>query len=243
MSQLEINQLSVSANGAPVIFDASLSLESSKVHILMGPNGSGKSSFLNALMGHPRYVATGGSVSLDGEDITNLSTEQKAKKGLFLSMQHLPEIAGVTLTNFLHRAYKELKNEEITPLDFYKKVESLARDANIDAGFLKKHLNSGLSGGEKKQSEMLQLMALQPTFAFLDEIDSGVDVDAMKKVYAIINTLKTKGMGFLLVSHYPNILEHVTPDTVSVIQGGRITARGKRELAEQIAKTGFDGIK
>ena len=145
------------------------------------------------------------------------------------------------MTNFLHRAYKEQKGSTITPLDFYKLMVGKAKEAGLDEGFLKKHVNSGLSGGEKKQSEVLQLIALEPQFAFLDEIDSGVDVDAMKKVYAGIKLLQEKGVGFLLVTHYANILEHLTPDKVSIMRAGKIVATGGKELAEKIAKEGFLG--
>ncbi len=242
MHTLDLKDISVSADTKTLVEGVSLTLRSGEIHILMGPNGSGKSSLLNALFGHPKYQLTKGQIILDEEDITVLPTEKKAKAGLFLSLQHLPEIAGVTMTNFLHRAYKEMKDSPITPLEFYKKMEVLATEAGLDAGFLKKHVNSGLSGGEKKQSEVLQLLALEPKFAFLDEIDSGVDVDAMKKVYAGINMLKAKGIGFLLVTHYANILEHLTPDVVSVMRAGAIVASGGSELAERIGKEGFEQI-
>lgn len=242
MSILELRGISVQGGGKILVEKVSLSLESGKVHVLMGPNGSGKSSLLNAVMGHPKYQIAHGTIILDGEDITAFSTEKKAKAGLFLSLQHLPEIAGVTLTNFLHRAYKELKGSNITPLEFYKLAEAKAKNAGIDASFLKKHVNSGLSGGEKKQSELLQLLVLEAKFAFLDEIDSGVDIDAMKKLYVGINTLKDLGVGFLLVSHHPNVLEYITPDIVSVISGGHIVASGGKELAQKIVKDGFENI-
>ncbi len=242
MNTLALKNISVTADNKNLVEGADLTLRSGEIHILMGPNGSGKSSLLNAIMGHPKYKLSGGSIELNGEDITSLATEKKATMGLFLSLQHLPEIAGVTMTNFLYRAYKEQKGSDITPLDFYKMMTTMAGDAGIDAGFLKKHVNSGLSGGEKKQSEVLQLLALEPKFAFLDEIDSGVDVDAMKKVYAGINMLREKGIGFLLVTHYANILEHVKPDAVSVMRGGKIVASGGGELAEKIGKEGFEQI-
>lgn len=242
MHTLELNNISATADGKTLVEGASLSLRSGQVHILMGPNGSGKSSLLNAIMGHPKYRLSDGAVLLDGEDITALSTEGKAKAGLFLSLQHLPEIAGVSMTSFLHRAYKEIKASTITPLDFYKMAEKMANDAGLDAGFLKKQVNTGLSGGEKKQSEVLQLLVLEPKFAFLDEIDSGVDVDAMKKVYAGINMLKEKGIGFVLVTHYTNILEHVSADMVHVMRGGKVVASGGSELIERITANGFEQI-
>ena len=226
MSTLSIEHLSVSAGEKQLLSDISLTLQSGEMHILMGPNGSGKSSLLNALMGHPRYTITEGKMVLDGEEITSLSTEKKAKLGLFLSLQHLPEIAGVTLTNFLHRAAKEVKGSTQGPLEFYRASEAKAKEAGIDPVFLKKHVNTGLSGGEKKQSEVLQLLILEPKFAFLDEIDSGVDVDAMKKVYAGIERLRASGMGFLLVTHHPKVLEHLIPDHVHILRDGALVASG-----------------
>ena len=242
MSILELTDVSVKAGDKLLLEGVSLSVESGKIHVLMGPNGSGKSSLLNAIMGHPKYMITTGKVALDDDDITELTPEKKAKAGLFLSLQHLPEIAGVTLTNFMYRAYKATKGTNMSALEFFKMSEKLALEAGIDVTFLKKSVNSGLSGGEKKQSELLQLLVLEAKIALLDEIDSGVDIDAMKKVYASINLLKAKGIGFLLVSHHPNVLEYITPDTVSVMRGGKLVATGGKELAEKIMKEGFEKI-
>ena len=242
MSNLDIQNFTVTTGGKTVVSDMSLHLKSGEIHVLMGPNGSGKSSLLNAIMGHPKYTLTTGTMLLDGEDITELPTEKKAKAGLFLSLQHLPEIAGVTLTNFLHRAYKELKDVKETPLEFYKMMDARAKEFGIDPTFLKKHVNKGLSGGEKKQSEVLQLLALEPKFAFLDEIDSGVDVDAMKRIFTVIEHLRGKGVGFLLVTHYSNILKSLTPDHVHVMKDGKLVLSGGKELALKIARDGFDAI-
>lgn len=279
MSEFLVKDLCVKADGKTVVDGASFVLRGGEVHVLMGPNGSGKSSLLNAIMGHPKYAITKGEIALDpspegpgaragGENITYLSTEKKARVGIFLSLQHLPEIAGVTLTNFLHKAYRavsrdtrsdtEIQGEtltppcgaqgltlyfpDITPLDFYKMMEARAKEFGIDASFLKKHLNAGLSGGEKKLSEVLQLLALEPKFALLDEIDSGVDVDALKKVFGVIEHLRAKGVGFLLVSHHPNLLQHVKPNQVSVMKNGKIVASGGKELVEKISSEGFDAV-
>lgn len=242
MSNLDIQNFTVTTGGKTVVSDMSLHLKSGEIHVLMGPNGSGKSSLLNAIMGHPKYILTAGTMLLDGEDITELPTEKKAKAGLFLSLQHLPEIAGVTLTNFLHRAYKELKDGKETPLEFYKMMDARAKEFGIDPTFLKKHVNKGLSGGEKKQSEVLQLLVLEPKFAFLDEIDSGVDVDAMKRIFTVIEHLRGKGVGFLLVTHYSNILKSLTPDHVHVMKDGKLVLSGGKELALKIARDGFDAI-
>lgn len=253
MSEFQVKNLCVEADKKLVVDVARFALKSGEIHVLMGPNGSGKSSLLNAIMGHPKYVITKGEITLDGRNITNLPTEKKAQAGIFLSLQHLPEIAGVTLTNFLYKAHRAQKSGlpaassaaqagEITPLDFYKMMESRAKDFGIDASFLKKHLNAGLSGGEKKLSEVLQLLALEPKFALLDEIDSGVDVDAQKNVFAVISALKAQGVGFLLVSHHPNLLQHIKPDQVSVMKNGKIVATGGKELVEKVSRDGFDAI-
>ncbi len=242
MTTLELQHISVATDDRTIVEDVSLTLRAGEVHVLMGPNGSGKSTLLNALMGHPKYRITAGALLFDGEDITELPPEKKAKKGLFLSLQHLPEIAGVTLTNFLHRAYRETNGSAMTPLEFYTYMKSIAEEVGISSEFLKKHVNSGLSGGEKKQSEMLQLLALRPRFAFLDEIDSGVDVDAMKRVYSIIDRLRKEEVGFFLVTHHTNILEHVGADAVSIMREGKLVATGGKELVERIAREGFTGL-
>jgi Fe-S cluster assembly ATP-binding protein len=240
MSEFQLKELRVEAGGKTVVDGVSLVLKAGEINVLMGPNGSGKSSLLNAIMGHPKYKITEGGVLLDGQDMTALPTEKKAQAGIFLSLQHLPEIAGVTLTNFLHKAYIAEKGTGITPLDFYKMMEARAKEFGIDANFLKKHVNAGLSGGEKKQSEVLQLLALEPKFALLDEIDSGVDVDAQKRVFAVIEHLRAKGVGFLLISHHPNLLEHVKPDYVHVMRGGKVVISGGDELIARITKEGFE---
>jgi len=242
MSEFQVNNLCVATEGKTVVDGASFAIKAGEIHVLMGPNGSGKSSLLNAIMGHPKYKITAGSVLLDAEDITQLPTEKKAQAGIFLSLQHLPEIAGVTLTNFLHKAYVAQKGAGMTPLDFYKLMDARAKEFGIDANFLKKHVNAGLSGGEKKQSEVLQLLALEPKFALLDEIDSGVDVDAQKRVFVVIEYLRAKGVGFLLVSHHPNLLQHITPDRVHVMKDGKLVLSGDNTLAAEIAAKGFDTL-
>lgn len=242
MSTLAINDLRIKADGRLVVRGANFLLHGGSLHVLMGPNGSGKSSLLNAVMGHPKYSIVEGKMLLDGEDITALPTDEKARRGIFLSLQHLPEIAGVTLTNLLHKAHIAQKGETLSPLEFYKKAEARAKEFGIDPSFLKKHINSGLSGGEKKLSEVLQLLLLEPKFALLDEIDSGVDVDALKKVFAVVEYLKKRGVGFLIVSHHPNLLSHITPDAVSVMREGKIVTTGGKELAEGIMKEGFGNI-
>lgn len=241
-NMLEVKDLSVETAEKRVVDNASLSFASGEVHIVMGPNGSGKSSLANALMGHPRYTVTGGTIILDGEDITHAPTEKRARAGLFLSMQYLPQVAGVTLLAFLHRAHKELTGEEVSVLEYYKRLEERARAVGIDPGFLRRGLNENLSGGEKKQTEMLQLLALKPKFAILDEIDSGVDIDSLQKVFRGVKLLQEEGTGFLLITHYQNILKNVTPDAVHVMKDGAIIRSGGKELAEEITERGFEAV-
>ena len=240
-NRLEINNLSVTTKeGKVVATDISISVKQGEVVILMGPNGSGKSSFLNAVMGHPKYEVTGGSIKLGDIDITKLTPEKKAKEGLFLSMQHLPEISGVPLASFLYQAKKDLTGENQSMMDFYKEASNMAQKIGVPEEFLKRSVNKGLSGGEKKLSEILQLSILKPKFALLDEIDSGVDVDALKKVFGAIKILKDEGMGFILVTHHPNVLEYIKPDMVYVMKDGKVERVGGVEIIENLKEKGFE---
>jgi Fe-S cluster assembly ATP-binding protein len=236
---LEIKNISVQADGKDVVKNVSFSVRPGEVHVLMGTNGSGKSSLVNGIMGHPKYKIAGGEIFLDDEDVTFLSTDKKAKKGLFLSLQHLPEIDGVSFTNFLYRAHKEMKGGDETLFEFHKYLSEKAAAYGLSNGFLKRSVNAGLSGGEKKQSEAFQLAFFEPKFAFLDEIDSGVDVDALDKIFHVIRELRERGTGFLLITHYGKILEKITPDYVHIMKEGRLVRSGGPELANEIAEKGF----
>lgn len=241
MRTLTINNIKVThKDGKEIVHDVSMEIRSGELHIIMGQNGSGKSTFLNALLGHPSYVVTGGTILLDGKDITNVSTEEKAKKGVFLSMQYPPEIAGVTVLSFLHQAVRLLKGEEVTVLDFYRALEGKLKKVNIDPALLKRFVNVGFSGGEKKQAEVAQLIALAPSFAFLDEVDSGVDVDALEKVFAGIEMLRKEGTAFVVVTHHGAILERLRPDFVHVMKDGSIERIGDALLAREILSKGFE---
>ena len=242
MSTLKLNNITIEREGKIVVNDASLEVHSGEVHIIMGPNGSGKSTLLNALMGHPAYKVTGGTMVLDDEDIISLPPEKKASKGIFLSMQYLPGIAGVTMLSFLHRAYRLLKGSEISVPNFYKALTAKVKAAGLDESLIKRFVNVDFSGGEKKQGEIIQLLALEPKFALLDEIDSGVDIDSLTKVFSGIEQLRKEGTGFLIVTHLGTILEKVTPDRVSVMKGGTIVCTGGAELAREILTKGFENI-
>ncbi len=237
---LELNNLHIDTkDGKALSQGVSLSVHPGKVTVLMGPNGSGKSSLLYGLMGHPAYVLKEGTIRVDDEDITTLPTEEKAKKGIFLSLQHTPEVAGVTMVNFLHRAYQGLTGKTMSVLDFYKELKTLAVSLGISEDFVKRELNAGFSGGEKKISEMLQMVLFSPKYALLDEIDSGVDVDALKKILAGVERVKASGTGVLLITHYPTLLEHLKPDHVIVMVAGKIVSLGDQALATEILKEGF----
>lgn len=239
MSTFSIKNLTVCRDDKTIVDGASLQVRSGEVHIILGPNGSGKSTLLSALLGHPAYTVTGGEIALDDEDITKLSTEKKAGKGIILSMQHPPVVAGVTMLSFLHRAHRLLKGDEISVPDFYKAIAAKVKEFGFDENLLKRSLNVGFSGGEKKQSEIIQLLALEPKFALLDEIDSGVDIDSLNKVFAGIEKLRAAGTGFIIVTHLSTILEKITPDRVSVMKEGRIVRTGGAELAREILAKGF----
>jgi Fe-S cluster assembly ATP-binding protein len=242
MSTLEIKNVSVRSGDKDIIKDVSFSVRPGEVHVIMGPNGSGKSSLANAVFGHPKYKISNGNIFFGGEDITFLRTDKKAKLGLFLSMQHLPEIDGVSLEKFLYRAYRELSEKEISPIEFHTFLGNKAKEYGFPEEFLSRHVNSGLSGGEKKQNEAFQLAFFEPKFAFLDEIDSGVDVDALEKVFATIHALRKKGTGFVLITHYGKILEKISPDTVHIMKDGKIIRSGGPELASEISEKGFKEI-
>jgi Fe-S cluster assembly ATP-binding protein len=239
---LDIQHVRVSVAETEIVKDISLKVCAGEVHVLMGKNGSGKSSLINALMGHPRYTVTKGKVLLDRESILEWTPEAKAKAGLFLSMQHLPAIEGVTLAYFLHQAYKALYGGGKAVMDFYREAQEVAKSVGISELLLDRPLHAGLSGGEKKQSEIIQLLMLKPRFAFLDEIDSGVDVDARKKVWKGIEMLRREGTGFLIVTHHTKLPKSVPVHRVHIMEHGELVATGGTELLTHVERRGFDRL-
>lgn len=239
---LKIKNLHVSADNKEILKGVDLEVPKGKVVVIMGPNGSGKSTLANTLAGHPKYEITSGSIELDDEDITEDPANERAKKGLFLSMQYPPEIEGVTIANFLRLAVNAQREEKMNPLKIHAMLIEKMKELGVDESFLKRYLNVGLSGGEKKRLEILQLAVLNPTYAILDETDSGLDVDALKIVSEGINRFKSDDTGVLLITHYNRILEYITPDEVHIMLDGKIVKSGGAELALEIEKEGYTVI-
>lgn len=239
---LTIKSLTVSVEEKSILKGISLSIEPGTVHALMGPNGSGKSTLANTLMGHPKYQVTKGKIVLDGTDLTQMSPTEKAKAGLFLSMQYPPEIPGVTVNSFLRTAWQAIRGEKISSLDFFRRLQKTMKMLNLDDSFAQRQLNVGFSGGEKKKMEILQMLVLEPKYAILDETDSGLDVDALKVIGKAINYLKKeKNMGVLVITHYSRFLHHIVPDFVHILTKGKIIESGDKQLAKRIEKDGFGG--
>ena len=247
---LEIKNLHVSVDGKEILKGVNLKLEKGKVHALMGPNGSGKSTLANAIMGNPKYEITSGEILLNGEVINELKPHERAKKGLFLSFQYPSEIEGVTISNFLRTALNNLNNQypkghkKISVLDFYELLKEKLKLLNMPENFSKRYLNQGFSGGEKKKSEILQLILLNPKIAILDETDSGLDVDAIKAVAHGVNTLieNDKDKIIIIITHYKRILEQIKPDKLSIMINGKIVLEGSRELVDQLDEKGYGWI-
>lgn len=244
MTTLQIKDLYVSIDGIQILKGINLEIKSGEVNTIMGPNGSGKSTLAYALMGHPKYKIEKGQILVDGEDITALSPDKRAKKGLFLSFQYPQEVSGVTLGNFLRTALNSLNEQKISVMDFKKLLDEKLTLLQMDISFGKRHLNEGFSGGEKKKAEILQLAVLQPKIAILDETDSGTDVDALKIISNGINAAaKQQNMGILLITHYDRILQYIKTDKVHILVDGKIVKTGGPELAGHIEEAGYKLMK
>ncbi len=245
MSSLTIKDLHVSVETddgpRPILRGVDLTIASGETHALMGPNGSGKSTLAYAVAGHPRYDVTSGSITLDGVDVLEMSIDERARAGLFLAMQYPVEVPGVSVTNFLRTAATAVRGEAPKVRHWVKEVRETMDQLSMDPAFAERNVNEGFSGGEKKRSELLQLELLKPSIAILDEIDSGLDVDALKVVSEGINRVRAGGeTGVMLITHYTRILRYVKPDQVHVFAGGRIVERGGAELADALEAEGYE---
>ncbi|HTW03799.1 MAG TPA: Fe-S cluster assembly ATPase SufC [Streptosporangiaceae bacterium] len=246
MATLEVRDLHVDvaeASGAnrEILRGVDLTVSSGQTHAIMGPNGSGKSTLAYAIAGHPKYLVTQGSVTLDGEDVLAMSVDARARAGLFLAMQYPVEVPGVSVSNFLRTAVTAVRGEAPKLRTFVKELRTAMDELSIDPAFAERNLNEGFSGGEKKRHEILQMELLNPKIAVLDETDSGLDIDALRVVSAGINRFRAEpGHGVLLITHYTRILQYVHPDFVHVFVNGRIVEEGGAELADVLEAEGYE---
>ncbi|MGC4173795.1 Fe-S cluster assembly ATPase SufC [Demequina sp.] len=245
MSTLEIRDLHVSVETPEgtkeILRGVDLTIRSGETHAIMGPNGSGKSTLAYSLAGHPKYEITSGSVTLDGEDVLEMTVDERAKAGLFLAMQYPVEVPGVSVSNFLRTAKTAIDGEAPKLRTWVKDVRTAMDNLRMDPAFAERNVNEGFSGGEKKRHEILQMELLQPKIAILDETDSGLDVDALRIVSEGVNRVKDNtGLGVMLITHYTRILNYITPDFVHVFVNGRVAEEGGPELAERLEAEGYD---
>lgn len=244
-TQFEIQGLKSSIEGKEILKGIDLKIKGGEVHAIMGPNGTGKSTLASALMGHPKYEVTDGSVTLNGEDVLEMAVDERARAGLFLAMQYPSEITGVTNADFLRSAINARREEgnEISLIRFVRQMEGKMKELEMNPEFMHRYLNEGFSGGEKKRNEILQMMLLEPKLVILDEIDSGLDIDALRIVAEGVNAMRSEDRGFLIITHYQRLLNYITPDFVHVMMQGRIVKSGGPELAQRLEAEGYDWVK
>lgn len=236
--KIEFAELHVSVDGKKVLNGISLTINGGEIHALMGPNGSGKSTLSLVLAGHPKYKIEQGDIVIDGKSIRALSPSERARLGLFLSFQSPPEVQGVGFFKFLFALAKQCE-PQLSALEFKKRLDAQLSSIGVDRQFAERELNVGFSGGEKKRAEVLQLLTLRPSFAILDELDSGLDVDSLRILSNAITQLRGQNFSALIVTHYPRILEHIKPDFVHILQEGKIVASGDFRLAKKVELEGY----
>ncbi|UYT10889.1 Fe-S cluster assembly ATPase SufC [Lactococcus garvieae] len=244
MATLEIKNLHVSIEDKEILKGVNLTINTNEVHAIMGPNGTGKSTLSAAIMGNPSYTVTEGEILFDGENVLELEVDERARLGLFLAMQYPSEIPGITNAEFMRAAInaKRPEDDKISVMDFIKKLDQNMELLNMKEEMAERYLNEGFSGGEKKRNEILQLLMLEPTFAILDEIDSGLDIDALKVVSKGVNALRGDSFGALIITHYQRLLDYITPDVVHIMMEGRVVMTGGAELAKRLEKEGYAKI-
>mgnify|MGYP003148388044 FL=1 len=244
---LKINNLHASVEDKGILRGINLEVKPGEVHAIMGPNGSGKSTLAAVIAGKDEYEVTEGTILLEGEDIEELSAEERAHKGVFLSFQYPVEIPGVSVTNFIKTAINETRKakglEDMPAKDMLKMIREKSELLEIDRKFLSRSLNEGFSGGEKKRNEVFQMAMLEPRLAILDETDSGLDIDALRIVANGVNKLKSKDNAVIVITHYQRLLDYIVPDFVHVLHNGKIVKSGTKELAHELEAKGYDWIK
>lgn len=243
---LEITDLHAEVAGVEILKGINLHVDAGEVHAIMGPNGSGKSTLANVIAGNPSYRVTGGTMEFEGEDLATMAPEERARRGVFLSFQHPVEIPGLRMDHFIRAGYnavmKSRGEDQLDPLKFDRLIRAKAKVVEMDATLTKRAVNEGFSGGEKKRNEILQMAVLEPKLRILDEIDSGLDVDALRSVAASVNELMGTDKATLLVTHYERLLTYIVPNQIHVLMDGRIVASGGKELAREIEAKGYDWL-
>jgi Fe-S cluster assembly ATP-binding protein len=244
---LSIKNLHAAVAGKEVLKGITLEVKTGEVHAIMGPNGSGKSTLGKVLAGHPAYEVTAGEVTFDGQNLFEMEADARARAGLFLGFQHPIEVPGVSNAQFLRLSYNKLAEangrEELDPLEFDDFIQGKLKEVKMDPAFLDRSLNEGFSGGEKKRNEILQMAVLQPKLGILDELDSGLDIDALRILGEAVNRQLSPDRSLLLITHFPRLLETIQPTKIHVLSGGRIVKTGGRELAFELEEKGYDWLK
>lgn len=251
MATLEVKDLHVAVTDEEtkgqkeILTGVNLVMKTGEIHAIMGPNGTGKSTLSQTIMGQPGYQVTQGDILLDGQSILAMPVDERARRGLFLAMQYPAEIQGVTNAEFLRAAInaRQPADDQISVMAFLKKLDANLALLDMSESMTERYLNEGFSGGEKKRNEILQLLMIEPTFAILDEIDSGLDIDALKVVAKGVNSMRGANFGSLIITHYQRLLNYIVPDTVHVMMGGKIVKTGGPELAKQLEKEGYAGLR
>ena len=241
MPVLEIKDLHVAIEGKEILKGVNLTLKTGEIHAVMGPNGTGKSTLAAAIMGNPAYQVTQGEILLDGEDVLEMEVDERARAGLFLAVQYPSEIPGVTNAEFMRAAINSRRddNNKMGVREFIKKLDEKMALLDMPEEMAERYLNEGFSGGEKKRNEILQCLMIEPSFAILDEIDSGLDIDALKVVSKGVNAMRGEGFGAMIITHYQRLLNYITPDKVHVMMEGKVVLSGGPELAVRLEKEGY----
>lgn len=244
MSVLEIKDLHVAIDDKEILKGVNLEMKTGEIHAIMGPNGTGKSTLSAAIMGNPNYEVTKGEILFDGKNILDLEVDERARLGLFLAMQYPSEIPGISNAEFMRAAInaRREEDEKISVMQFLKKLDKKMELLNMPEEMAERYLNEGFSGGEKKRNEILQLLMIEPTFAILDEIDSGLDIDALKVVAKGINEMRGEEFSALIITHYQRLLNYIVPDVVHIMMDGRVVLTGDAELAKRLEAEGYAGI-
>ena len=236
---LEIKDLRVNVEEKEILKGVDLKINKGEVHVVMGPNGAGKSTFTNTIMAHPKYEVKAGKISFEGEDITELTADERAKRGIFMSFQTPQEVPGISVENFLRAAKQAVTGESISILKFRKELKAILKELSFDEKYLERYLNVGFSGGEKKKNEILQMKVLDPKFVMLDETDSGLDVDATRIVSEGVKNFMNEEKAVLIITHHSQILEYLSPDYVHIVVDGKIVKTGGKELIQEIEEKGY----